>query len=287
MLFTFGLLFAAIAVAWLPPLRVGATFSFAAWQALLGAAVVAGLVQGFLSAPALVALALLAALAVGAERAAGKVPRVLLLAAAMLVILALALHAVPGFHNPKLFDQLVVSTNAPPFTMYLNFDKAAAGLVLLGLLCTRVVDGDGWRRALGAGLAGGLLTAAAVLGIGLALGYIAFDPNDWQLVLQFGLVNLLFVCVAEEVFFRGVLQERLQRAWAGHKAGAACAVALSSLLFGLAHLGGGVTLFLLATLAGAGYGVVYARTRSIEAAILAHVLLNVIHFAWFTYPRAL
>lgn len=205
----------------------------------------------------------------------------------MLVMLALALHAVPGFHNPRLFNQLVVSTNAPPFTMYLNFDKAAAGLILLGLLCTRVVDGEGWRRALGAGLGGGLLAAAAVLGIGLATGYIAFDPNDWHLVLQFGLVNLLFVCVAEEVFFRGVLQERLQRAWAGHKAGTACAVALSSLLFGLAHLGGGVTLFLLATLAGAGYGAIYARTRSIEAAILAHVLLNVIHFAWFTYPRAL
>jgi hypothetical protein len=62
-------------------------------------------------------------------------------------------------------------------------------------------------------------------------------------------------------------------------------VVASALLFGLAHAGGDIKWVALATLAGVGYGAAYAKTRRIEAPILAHFLLNAAHFVLMTYPR--
>jgi hypothetical protein len=63
-------------------------------------------------------------------------------------------------------------------------------------------------------------------------------------------------------------------------------IAVTSVLFGLVHFAGGPLLIGAATLAGVGYGIAYARTRRIEAAVLAHFSLNAIHFLGFTYPYA-
>lgn len=41
----------------------------------------------------------------------------------------------------------------------------------------------------------------------------------------------------------------------------------------------------IALLAGAGYAIVFDRTRRIEMAMLAHFALNAAHFLLFTYPR--
>ncbi len=55
-------------------------------------------------------------------------------------------------------------------------------------------------------------------------------------------------------------------------------------LFGVAHLGGGVTYVVLSAIAGFGYGWVYATSGSIGSAIAAHAGLNTIHFLFFTDP---
>lgn len=43
----------------------------------------------------------------------------------------------------------------------------------------------------------------------------------------------------------------------------------------------------LATLAGLGYGTIYARTQSLSAVILAHFTVNFVHFIGYTYPAAM
>ena len=58
-----------------------------------------------------------------------------------------------------------------------------------------------------------------------------------------------------------------------------------AVLFGLAHAAGGPLLVLLAALAGAGYSLAYAATRRIESAVLAHFVLNAVHFVGFSYPH--
>ncbi|MCW8354408.1 CPBP family intramembrane metalloprotease [Marinomonas pontica] len=59
---------------------------------------------------------------------------------------------------------------------------------------------------------------------------------------------------------------------------------MSAMLFGIAHMGGGVEYAIVASVAGLGYGGVYYLTKRIEYAILCHFILNGLHFLFFTYP---
>ena len=51
--------------------------------------------------------------------------------------LLLGLHILPGFSNPALIRDAVLSPGARPYSQYLNFDKTLGGVVLLGCI--------GWR----------------------------------------------------------------------------------------------------------------------------------------------
>lgn len=100
-------------------------------------------------------------------------------------------------------------------------------------------------------------------------------------------MNLLFTCVAEEAFFRGLLQGRMARALesAGrHRLAFGLPLCASALVFGLAHAAGSPSYVLMASLAGLGYAWSYAVTGRIEVPILLHWTLNALHFMAFTYP---
>ena len=88
--------------------------------------------------------------------------------------------------------------------------------------------------------------------------------------------------VSEEALFRGLFQTRLVDATARHGWSAHPAILLTALVFGLAHVAGGLDFVPLATLAGIGYGYAYHVTRRIEAAILCHFSVNAARFLLFT-----
>jgi membrane protease YdiL (CAAX protease family) len=253
------------------------------WAVLLAAAAVAGFVAGVLTPVALLALAVLCALAGAARSAPRGGGTFTVLAAAW--ALALALHAVPGFRNPVLLAGVRFTPDAVPFTLAPSFDKAAAGLVLVAAFCRpgRGRDGRPWVLRT---LAGALATCIVVIGLAVAIGYTRFEPKWPDAAPLFLAGNLLFTCVAEEAFFRGLIQERLERlADAGGRAAwRVAAIAVGAILFGLAHAGGGPLFMLLAVVAGVGYGLTYSATRRIEAAILVHFALNAAHFTGFVYP---
>ena len=125
------LLMAALAAVWLPPLNLKSGQRLQAWMLLAVLAVAAALWQGVMQARALPAPLLLAAAAWGLTRVQRLPLRIACWAMALLASLALALHAWPGFQNPKLFDAVRFTADARPFTQYLNFDKGLAGLLLL------------------------------------------------------------------------------------------------------------------------------------------------------------
>ncbi len=250
------------------------------WLVLLGLAAGAGLAAGVLRPVALASIAALPALAWLATRHGNAALRAVSTLLVLLLSFALALHAVPGYDNPLLLKDVRLSAQSAPYTMYANFDKGLAGLVLLVFFCRRAAS---WRDFAAAWRAQALAVTAllaAVLGAGWGLGFVLPDFKLSPYLPLFAVVNLLFVCVAEEAFFRGVIQEQLSRY------GEIMAVAVSGLLFGAAHLGGGWQFGVLASVAGLGYALLYARTRRIEIPIAAHFLLNLVHFMAFTYPRA-
>jgi membrane protease YdiL (CAAX protease family) len=208
------------------------------------------------------------------------------MATALVIIAALALgmHLVPGFQHALLVPVVQISAGAPPYNLHASFDKASVGLLLVALLAHRVRSRSEWPLVLRSAWPIVLATVALVITAGVALRYVRLDPKLSQYAPIFLATNLLFTCVSEEAFFRGLLQESLAARLKSIRFGSLIAVVCAGVLFGLAHFGGGPTYVLLASIAGIGYGWAYAATKRIEAAILTHISVNAVHFFGFTYP---
>jgi len=265
----------------------------AVWVPFSLAAIVLGYLGGVLSGPAALWIALLALACIVhlrlASRPAALTTRIARLASAagiVALVLLLGTHSAPGFHNLRVAQDVVLSPGAEPYTLYLNFDKAMAGVLLLGIVHRSLLEhGTDWLDALRRALPIVALTVVVLMIASLALGYVRFDPRWHSLFLIWAPANLFVTCLSEEAFFRGFIQRGLHERLDGRRGGAALAIVVSAVAFGIAHLAGGWTYVLLATLAGVGYGAAYARTRRIEMAILTHFAVNATHFLLFTYPR--
>jgi len=286
MLLTSILLGLAICAVWLPdlPLRRG---RIPPWTVLLAAATAAGLASGVLDWRGAAVVMALCGLAFASVRLRDTTLRRVLTAAVVLLAFALGLNRVPGFQPSVFLQDLQVSPDAPPMRLTAHFAPGLAAIVLLAFYARRA-------RSLGELAAAGrntLAIAAAttlvVVGTAWAIGYVRPDPKLPGFTVAHLAKILLWTTVLEEAFFRAVLQgglaqlrfvrDRPRLAW--------LPIAVASVLFGLAHVGGGWPYVGLATLAGVGYGLAYARTGLIESAMLAHFAVNATHFLAFTYPH--
>lgn len=286
MTMTFGLLGLAICAVWLPQVRIAKRACVQPWLLPFAAALLAGLAADILRWNAILALGVfgITAYAAGSSMASRRWQAVFYIPTALLA-LALALHLIPGFNNPPLVRNIQFSADAVPFTQYANFDKAAVGLILLAFLARRCRNLAEWSNMLRRILPIAVVTTAAVLATATAAGYVRPDFKLPWYAPVFLATNLLFVCVAEEAFFRGFLQDRLSRSLSRSRYGEPAAVLCSAALFGAAHLAGGPVYAGIAALAGLGYAYAYSVTKRIEAPILVHFGLNAVHFIGFTYPR--
>ncbi len=249
----------------------------------LAAAAVAGIVEW----EGLALLALFAVSCLTAVRPA--LPAALrTLAWGIVVLLAVVLgaHEVPWIHNVLVLDAIYVSDSSASYTLHWNYDKGFAG-VLLYSVCVQPQETPQWKRSIA--VTGTIAIATMVL-VGLAAtaaGYLARDPKWPAFLAAWVPANLLLTCVAEEAFFRGLLQRQLGALLGGWvTAPALVALLVAAIAFGFAHFAGGATYVLLATLAGLGYGAAYHLTGRVEAGILVHFLLNLSHLVLFTYPFA-
>lgn len=195
---------------------------------------------------------------------------------------ALFLHLAPGFHNPLVIAPAPLTADAVAFGMYLNLDKPLVAFWVVLALAPPMAGADLRRTLLAAVLACGVAVLAC-LGIALAMGVVGWAPkwpdSGWIWLIN----NALLVTLAEEALFRGYVQQQLATRWRQHAWGAWAALGVAAILFGLAHFAGGWQWMLLATIAGAAYGVAY-RHGGLAAAVLAHLGLNAAHFGLFTYP---
>lgn len=206
--------------------------------------------------------------------------RLLLFTLITTLSVGLLFHLFPGFQNPSF------STSYGK--LWINFDKPFIGLFPLALSIPLIASKAQWRTLLQKTLPLILLGIIALLTVVLSLGLVQWDPKLPAIFPLWAINNLVFVCVAEEAFFRGFLQKEFTR-WLGTGLGAQVgAVFAASLVFTLAHVLWVPSIpFLFAVfVASAIYGTVYAATQSIEASILCHFLINLLHFILFTYGGA-
>lgn len=284
-LLTFSLIISGILTAWRQPVLGRSTAPGALATGLLGLAVVVGILGGYVTLVGAGVLAVFVAAAFAATRADTRpATKVVLTTVTAILALLLAAHFLPGFNNLRVLDNVKLSVDAKPYTLYANFDKAAVGLVLLAFFCRRSATWAEFNASLKKALPLMALTVGVVLGTALVLGIVKPDFKIPDSILSFIVINLFFTCIAEEAFFRGLLQEKLSVKLASKQYGEKVAIACSALLFGLVHFGGGLAFMALATIAGLGYACIYSATKRIEAPIVAHFLFNLVHFVGFTYP---
>lgn len=280
---TYTFLYFAVVLLWLPSFK-----KIPLWSAALFISIAFGLVSQRINFIGLVFILILACATLCLNNK--KIPIVVrVLSAIVLFILGLGLglagvHLLPGFQNLRVLNNVYISSNGIPFSLYLNFDKTVVGIFILGILHQRIATKAQWREMFKVMLPRALLVIFSVAILSFAFKFVCFDPKFSQSLPIWAVTNLFFVCLAEEGFFRGFIQKYLCLTLRRVSYGNTIAIILSSILFGLSHFMGGMRYVILATIAGIGYGWIYWRTQRIEAPILTHFSLNLVHFLFFTYP---
>jgi uncharacterized protein len=276
---TYALLLLAVITLW-----VGKRF----WIPLLAGAFVVGILSGVTSALALIWTVVLFGICTVYRSAKTPVHKGLAAVGVMLLALLLGMHVLPGFRNFLLLEDIVLTPGAAPYTMYLNVDKTLVGIgILAGCGHALLGKAADWNRALRRAAPILIANVVVVAAIAMAVGYLSWQPKWTPLFWVWAASNLFFTCLSEEAFFRGFIQRELSAALQGRPYADAIAIAVSAVLFGLAHFAGGPVYVALAILAGLGYALVYHRTKSIEMAMLAHFALNATHFLLLAYPHAI
>ncbi len=281
-LLPFAALLASVVAIWLP-------FRFA-WPALFAVAVIVGYVVGVLSGPAIIPIAVLAAAGwfYCAQKQATAVftaKRVLAAIVVFVVALLLGFHIFPGFNNPIYVKDLLVSPGAKPLTSRLTFDIWAAGVLVLGFCYEGTIrTGRELVDALKRAWPVIVINVAVLVPMALILGFVRPDPKWISFFWTWAVVQLFFVIMTEEAFFRGFVQRELSAYLGKVKWGLWMAIGITSVLFGISHFAAGMAYVLLATVAGVGYGIAFQRSGRIEMSMLAHFAVNTTRFLFFTYP---
>lgn len=134
--------------------------------------------------------------------------------------------------------------------------------------------GIGWREF--------LFYAPIAIALGLALGFLhlhAVLTNPWHALGAFAFTFFL-IAVPEELFFRGWLQNLLER-----RMGRTPALILTAVLFGLSHFNKRAAHFnwryvLLAAIAGIFYGRAWRHGRRVGASAITHATVDTVWGLW-------
>jgi len=155
------------------------------------------------------------------------------------------------------------------------------GLLVFLTVVVRRMDGVGYVARIDpndlmvAARAFGLFALAGIP-IGLLSGFLRPThrwAGAWEAVAR-AVMIFLFTALPEEICFRGLIQKLIERG-TGRRG---TALAIASILFGLAHLNNGPApdwrYALLATLAGLAYGWTFLKTGRLAAPALVHMLVD-------------
>jgi uncharacterized protein len=215
-----------------------------------------------------------------------KSARFLLICIAIGVSLALAFHFLPGFNNWKVASNLCISPGAYPYSLWFNFDKPFIGLFALAFSIPLISSKTELFRVLKMSIPMSIVGILVMVAISLYFNLVKWDPKIPIIIFVWFFDNLIFVSIPEEAFFRGFIQRELYF-WFGKTPVAGLgSIFVTSIFFTLLHLiwVANLSFLCFVFVASMIYGAIYQVTQSIEASILCHFGLNLVHFLLFTYP---
>jgi membrane protease YdiL (CAAX protease family) len=158
---------------------------------------------------------------------------------------------------------------------------------IYGFLALRQLDGVGFDlrlrlRDAGIGLREWAFYTPIALALGLGLGFLHWHAVWPGLTMMAGawIFTFFFIAVPEELFFRGWLQNLLER-----RMGRTAALLVTAVLFGLAHFNKRAVYFnwryvLLAAVAGVFYGRAWRAERRVGASAVTHATVDAVWSLW-------
>lgn len=168
------------------------------------------------------------------------------------------------------------------FNKILLLDAGIYGFVLI-----RQLDDTGFNlrlrlKDLGIGLREAAVYTPLALALGLSLGFLHLH-GGWPgivPIVRAWVFTFLFIAVPEELFFRGWLQNLLEKRLGRYRA-----LLVTACLFGLAHFNKRAAHFnwryvLLAALAGIFYGRAWRAQRRVGASAVTHATVDAIWSLW-------
>lgn len=196
--------------------------------------------------------------------------------AVILWLFSLCLGFFIATYRPAGFDYpLVHRFSSLGFDLHLNIAKMLAGYLLLTWLWQRHT-----RKGITLSLAICIFSSIALIAMAWWLFNYQWEPKWPAGIWWFFAVNLGATVIAEEAFFRLMLQSSLVRITGS----GAVAVLLSTAVFVAAHNPEGLYAALLLGAAGLTYALVYAYTHRFSAAVTTHFAVNMLHFTLLNYP---
>jgi uncharacterized protein len=158
---------------------------------------------------------------------------------------------------------------------------------IYGFVCIRQLEGVGFDlrlrlKDLAIGLREAAFYTPIALALGLALGFLHFHPA-WPTLARAAeawIFTFFFIAVPEELFFRGWMQNLLEK-----RIGRKGSLFLTACLFGLAHFNKRSATFnwryvLLAAIAGIFYGRAWRAERRVGASAITHATVDSIWSLW-------
>jgi membrane protease YdiL (CAAX protease family) len=217
----------------------------------------------------------------------------------MVIVLAITLLLQHSNATPDWHDVLVLALLGISVDLHI-FDRAwpVAGLSgvpkllfvdagLYGYLVIRPISGIGFdfrvrRSDIAIGLREFLYFAPIAILLGFSLSFLHFHRTLGS-PLAFGagwLFTLFFVALPEELFFRGLMLNMLER-----RIGTNRALAITSVLFGLAHFNKRAAHFnwryvILAAVAGVFYGRAWLARRRLLSSSITHATVDTVWSIW-------
>jgi uncharacterized protein len=158
---------------------------------------------------------------------------------------------------------------------------------LYGFLVVRELRDVGYdlrfkREDASIGLRELLFFAPIAIPLGLALGFLHFRahlPRSWSAIFTL-VFTFLLIAIPEEIYFRGWIQNLLER-----RIGRAASLWLTAVIFGLSHFNKRAGQFnwryvLLATIAGIFYGRAWRTRHRVAASAITHTLVDSVWSFW-------
>jgi membrane protease YdiL (CAAX protease family) len=203
------------------------------------------------------------------------------------------LHQIPTIDNIELLTNIKLSKNSSNFDLWLNFDKPLIAIFLLFFAYNPPKKFSDYKNIFIQTIKLFVPLLTILLALGTFGNFLVFDPKFPNFEITFlWLIKMIFLTIfAEEFFFRFFMQNSvillLKNSKYFSKNSQIIGLIFTSIIFGLTHFSQGFIFILLATICGFFYGLIFIRTRYIEASILLHFLINLTHFIFFSYPSAL